>query len=86
VVVEGGLLAGLEGATSFDGEQIVMEVDDVRIHVHGDVAWVEGTGRFTSAKGTERAVRTTGVYVRQKGQWLRAQSHTSIGAPRTTRI
>jgi uncharacterized protein (TIGR02246 family) len=73
------LLAGLESATSVEGERIGIEVGELNVHVHGDVAWVEGTGTFANAQGAQRAVRTTGVFVRREGQWRGAQSHTSIG-------
>jgi ketosteroid isomerase-like protein len=32
-------------------DEIQMIADDIDIHVHGDVAWAEGHGRFTMAGG-----------------------------------
>jgi uncharacterized protein (TIGR02246 family) len=62
-------------------DEIQAVADDVDIHVHGDVAWVEGRGRFTTAGDRERPVRITGVFVREDGQWKVVQSHASIGVP-----
>jgi uncharacterized protein (TIGR02246 family) len=55
--------------------------DDLDVHILGDVAWVEGRGRFTSSGGGQRPVRMTGVLVREQGRWTIAQSHASIGVP-----
>ena len=55
--------------------------DDLHVHVQGDVAWVEGRGRFTNRSGGERPVRMTGVLVREHGRWAMAQSHASIAVP-----
>lgn len=55
--------------------------DDIDVHVQGDIAWVEGRGRFTRADGAERPVRMTGVLVREGGQWKLVQSHASIAVP-----
>ena len=55
--------------------------DDIDVHVQGDIAWVEGRGRFTRPDGAERPVRMTGVLVREDGQWKVVQSHASIGVP-----
>lgn len=66
------------------GDEIQAVADDVNVHVQGDVAWVEGRGRFTTAGGGERPVRMIGVLVREDGQWKAVQSHASIGG-RTTR-
>lgn len=69
-------------AVDVHGENDVRAVaDDLDIHVHGDIAWIEGRGRFTRADGAERPVRMTGVLVREDGQWKVAQSHASIGVP-----
>jgi len=64
------------------GEDDIQAVaDDIDIHVHGDIAWAEGRGRFTSRDGHERPVRMTGVFAREDGQWKVVQSHASIGVP-----
>jgi ketosteroid isomerase-like protein len=63
------------------GDDIRAVADDIDVHVQGDIAWVEGRGRFTRADGVERAVRMTGVLVREDGQWKVVQSHASIGVP-----
>jgi ketosteroid isomerase-like protein len=75
------LLAGIEGAMSVAGNPIRAEIGEVSIHVLGDVAWTEGTARFINAGGAQRAVRTTGVFVREDGAWRAVQSHASIGIP-----
>jgi uncharacterized protein (TIGR02246 family) len=56
-------------------------VDDISVHALGDVAWVEGHGRFKASDGNERPVRVTGVLVREDGQWKAVQSHSSIAVP-----
>ena len=63
------------------GDDIRAVADDFDIHVHGDIAWIEGRGRFTRADGAERPVRMTGVVAREDGQWKVVQSHASIGIP-----
>jgi uncharacterized protein (TIGR02246 family) len=63
------------------GDDIRAVADDIDVHLQGDVAWVEGRGRFTRADGAERPVRMTGVLVREDGQWKVVQSHASIGVP-----
>ncbi len=69
-------------AVDVHGENDVRAVaDDLDMHVHGDIAWIEGRGRFTRADGAERPVRMTGVLVREDGQWKVVQSHASIGVP-----
>jgi len=75
------LLASINEAMSLDGSQIRAEHDAHQVHVAGDLAWTEGTGRFVSEKGGERAMRMTGVFVREGGQWKVAQLHASIGVP-----
>jgi ketosteroid isomerase-like protein len=70
---------GVAAADSGDDIQVVN--DDVGIHVQGDIAWVEGRGRFTRADGAERPVRTTSVFAREDGHWKVVQSHASIGVP-----
>jgi uncharacterized protein (TIGR02246 family) len=68
-------------AAADGGDDIRGVVDDIDIHVQGDVAWAEGRGRFTNAGGGERPVRMTAVLVREDGEWKVAQSHASIGVP-----
>jgi uncharacterized protein (TIGR02246 family) len=68
-------------AAAGGGDDIRAVADDIDIHVQGDIAWVEGRGRFTHAGGGERPVRMTGVFVREDGQWKVVQSHASIGVP-----
>ena len=68
-------------AAAGGGDDIRLVADDIDIHVLGDIAWVEGRGRFTRADGAERPVRMTGVLVREAGQWKVVQSHASIGVP-----
>jgi len=63
------------------GDDIRAVADDIDVHIHGDIAWAEGRGRFTRADGAERPVRMTGVLVREDGQWKVVQSHASIGVP-----
>jgi ketosteroid isomerase-like protein len=67
-------------AAGGDGD-IRVVADDLDVHVQGDVAWVEGRGRFTNRSGGERPVRMTGVLVRDQGRWTMVQSHASIGVP-----
>ena len=69
-------------AAAADGDDDIQVVtDDLDVHVQGDVAWVEGRGRFTNRSGGERPVRMTGVLIREHGQWTMAQSHASIAVP-----
>jgi ketosteroid isomerase-like protein len=71
-------------AAAADGDDDIQVVtDDLDVHVQGDVAWVEGRGRFTNRSGGERPVRMTGVLVREHGRWAMAQSHASIAVPNT---
>jgi ketosteroid isomerase-like protein len=60
-------------------DEIQTVTDDIDTHVHGEVAWAEGRGWFTTADGGERPVRMTAVLVREGGQWKVVQSHASIG-------
>ena len=69
-----------EVAAGGDGD-IQVVADDLDVHVQGDVAWVEGRGRFTNRSGGERPVRMTGVLVRDYSRWTMVQSHASIGVP-----
>ena len=68
-------------AAASGGDDIRAVADDIDVHIHGDIAWAEGRGRFTRADGAERPVRMTGVLVREDGQWKVVQSHASIGVP-----
>jgi ketosteroid isomerase-like protein len=71
-----------EVAAGGDGDGGVQAVaDDLEVHVQGDVAWVEGRGRFTNRSGAQRQVRMTSVLVREHGRWTTVQSHASIGVP-----
>jgi SnoaL-like domain len=70
-------------AAAGGGGDIGVVADDIDVHVQGDVAWVEGRGRFMRADGAERPVRVTGVLVREGGQWRLVQSHSSIAVPNT---
>lgn len=74
------LVADVKSAMSVGGSPIRAERGEVYVHVLGDVAWAEGTGKFTNGEA-ERAIRTTGVFVREGGQWKTVQSHASIGVP-----
>jgi ketosteroid isomerase-like protein len=61
---------------------IRMEPGEITVHVQGDVAWVEGTGKVINDQGEERAFRNTGVLVREDdGEWRGVQAHASIGVP-----
>jgi ketosteroid isomerase-like protein len=68
-------------AAAGSGGDIRAVTDDVDVHVQGDIAWVEGRGRFTRADGAERPVRLTGVFAREGGQWKLVPSHASIAVP-----
>ena len=71
-----------DAVTAAGGADDIQAVaDDIDVHVHGDIAWAEGRGRFTSRDGDERPVRMTGVFAREDGQWKVVQSHASIGVP-----
>jgi uncharacterized protein (TIGR02246 family) len=61
------------------GVQAVL--DDVSIHVIGDVAWVESHAHFSHQAGGTRPVRVTSVFVRENGGWKNVQTHASIGVP-----
>jgi len=71
----------LEEVAAGGASDMQVIADDLDVHVQGDVAWVEGRGRFTSRAGGQRPVRMTGVLVRERGWWTMAQSHASIGVP-----
>lgn len=73
------LVDAVAAASTDSGIQAV--VDDLSVHVLGDVAWAEGRGRFTNPGGAQRRVRMTGVLVREDGRWKVAQQHASIGVP-----
>lgn len=68
-------------AAADGGDDIRGVLDDIDIHVQGDVAWAEARGRFTNAGGGERPIRATAVLVREDGEWKVVQSHASIGVP-----
>ena len=68
-------------AAAGDGDDLRGVIDDVDIHVQGDVAWAEGRARFMNESGGERPIRVTAVLVREAGQWRVVQSHASIGVP-----
>jgi len=70
-----------DAAAAGDDGDIQLVTDDLHVHVHGDVAWMEGRGRFTNRSGGERPVRMTGVLLREHGRWAMAQSHASIAVP-----
>jgi ketosteroid isomerase-like protein len=70
-------------AAAGGGGDIRVVADDIDVHVQGDIAWVEGRGRFMRADGAERPVRVTGVLVREGGRWKLVQSHSSIAVPNT---
>jgi ketosteroid isomerase-like protein len=73
-----------DGVAAAGGEDDVRVVaDDIDVHVQGEIAWVEGHGRFMRADGAERPVRVTGVLVRESGRWKLVQSHSSIAFPNT---
>ena len=71
----------LEGAAAGGEGDIQAVADDLDVHIQGDVAWVEGRGRFTNRSGGERPVRMTGVLIREHGRWMLVQSHASIAVP-----
>jgi ketosteroid isomerase-like protein len=74
----------VDGVATAGGEDDIRVIaDDIDVHVQGDIAWVEGRGRFTRTDGAERPVRVTGVLVREGGQWKLVQSHSSIAVPNT---
>jgi ketosteroid isomerase-like protein len=75
------LVASIKEAMSVGDSQIRAEHDEVHVHVEGDVAWTDGTGRFVNENGTQRATRMTGVFVREGGRWKATQLHASIGVP-----
>ena len=68
-------------AAAGGGDEIRVVADDIDVHIQGDIAWVEGRGRFTHADGAERPVRMTAVLVREGGHWKLVQSHASIAVP-----
>ena len=71
----------LDDAAAGGDSDVHLVADDLHVHVHGDVAWVEGRGRFTNRDGGERPVRITGVLIREHDRWTLAQSHASIAVP-----
>jgi len=71
----------LDDAAAGGDSDVQLVADDLHVHVQGDVAWVEGRGRFTNRGGGERPVRITGVLIREHDRWTLAQSHASIAVP-----
>lgn len=63
------------------GDDLRVVIDDLDVHLQGDVAWAEGHVRFSGLDGAEQLVRVTGVLVQEDGQWKVVQSHSSIGVP-----
>ena len=74
------MVADIKAAMTVGGSYMRIELDEVQVHVLGDVAWTESTGKFTNGEA-ERAIRMTGVFVREGDQWKTVQSHGSIGVP-----
>ena len=57
------------------------KVDDMKVHVHGDAAVVNGrwTGKFVEkGKNVATAERFTDTWVRQNGQWRCVASQSSV--------
>lgn len=75
------LVAGIREAMSVGGSQVRVESGENNVHVLGEVAWTEGTGKFIDSEGRERGIRMTVVFVREDGRWKAAQVHASIGVP-----
>jgi ketosteroid isomerase-like protein len=75
------LVAGIKDATSVGDNPIHIEHDKPQVAVSGDVAWTVARARFKNDDGGERAVRVTGVFVREGGHWKAVQTHASIGVP-----
>jgi hypothetical protein len=72
-VMDQGMLAG--------DSPVRVVLDDTFVHVMGEVAWVEGRGRFIDPTSRERPYRMTAVVVREDGEWKGVQSHVSLGVP-----
>jgi uncharacterized protein (TIGR02246 family) len=70
-----------DGVTEQASSGIQYVLDDVGIHVAGDVGWAESHGHFSNEAGGTRPVRWTSVFVRENGGWNFVQSHASIGVP-----
>jgi ketosteroid isomerase-like protein len=73
--------SGLDAAMTAEASSVRVEMDDTFVHVRGDVAWIEGRGRFVDPAGRERAFRMTGVDIKEEAGWKGVQSHVSIGVP-----
>jgi ketosteroid isomerase-like protein len=69
------------GGPRVSDSPIRFEPGEFTVHVHGDVAWVEGTAKIVNDQGDERVVRNTAVLVREDGGWRGVQAHASIGVP-----
>ena len=63
-----------------ESSPIRLQIGDLHAYEHGDVGWADGTGYFES-DGKTVEVRSTGVFLREAGQWRAVQSHGSIGVP-----
>jgi hypothetical protein len=55
-------------------------ISEIHAFEDGDVGWADGTGSFES-DGKTVETRSTGVYLRESGEWKGVQSHVSIGVP-----
>jgi hypothetical protein len=75
------LLAALDEAMTAGGNRVRGVADETFVHVLGDVAWIEGRGRFIDPTGRECAFRQTGVLLKEDGTWKGVQWHASIGVP-----
>jgi ketosteroid isomerase-like protein len=69
------------GTMSVGDSSIRAEAGEYTVHVQGEAAWSEGRGKFVNDHRDERAVRNTGVFVREDGEWRCVQAHGSIGVP-----
>lgn len=66
-------LKELEGMRAVPGE--------LEAFVEGDVGWFADQPRWVMTDGTEIALRFTGVFHRENGDWKLVQAHASIGVP-----
>jgi ketosteroid isomerase-like protein len=64
-----------------------MALDDVQVHVYGDVAVMTGraTGTFQNGKPAGASLRFTRVHVKRLGQWVVVANHLSRVEPAPTR-
>lgn len=70
-----------DGGQTVGDMTVRTEPGEFTVHVQGDVAWTEGTGKFVNDRGAERALRNTAVFVREAGGWRSVQAHYSVGVP-----